>query len=88
MTSDPLELMRIIFVVLAIAMVIAGLTTRARPRTRRDWTLVWAVLVFLTWALLGFGWLAAQWVRGVLDPPSRPLVAETVEPSAAAVRLC
>lgn len=57
MTSHPLELMRIIFVVLLIAMVIVALTTRARPRTPRDWTLVWVVLVFLVWALLGFGWL-------------------------------
>jgi hypothetical protein len=57
MTSHPLDLMRMIFVVLLIAMVISGLTTRARPRTQREWTLVWAVLVFLAWALLGFGWL-------------------------------
>jgi hypothetical protein len=57
MTSHPRDLMRIIFAVLLIAMVTAALTTQARPRTQRDWTLVWAVLVFLAWALVGLGWL-------------------------------
>jgi TctA family transporter len=60
MIWHPLELLRIIFVVLVTAMVIVGLTTRARPRSRRDWGLLWAVLVFLAWALLGFGWLRSR----------------------------
>jgi hypothetical protein len=53
----PAVLMRIIFAVLVTILIVAGLTTRARPRTRRQWTLVWAVLLFLVWALLGAGWL-------------------------------
>lgn len=60
MRWHPLELMRIIFVVLVAAMVIAGLTTRARPRAPREWALVWGLLVFLAWALLGFGFLRAR----------------------------
>jgi hypothetical protein len=59
MTWHPLALLRIIFAVLVAAMIVAALTTGARPRTSRQWTLVWAVLVFLAWALLGFGWLRA-----------------------------
>jgi hypothetical protein len=50
-------LMRLIFIVLVAVLVMAGLSTRARPRTAREWTLVWALLVFLAWALVGFGWL-------------------------------
>jgi len=53
----PLELMRIIFVVLVCVLVIAGVTTRARPQTARQWRFVWALVVFLAWALVGFGWL-------------------------------
>jgi hypothetical protein len=59
MSWHPVELLRVVFVVLACVMIVAGLTTRARPRTPGQWTLVWAVLVFLAWALLGFGWLRA-----------------------------
>jgi hypothetical protein len=53
----PLAVMRAIFVVLLLTLLIAGLTTRARPRNPREWMLVWGVLVFLAWALLGAGWL-------------------------------
>ena len=60
MTWHPLVLMQIIFVALVIGMVIAGLTTRARPGSPREWTLVWALLVFLAWALVGFGWLRSR----------------------------
>ena len=60
MTLHPLELMRIIFVMLLTAMVTAGLATRARPRNPHDWAMVWGVLVFLVWALLGFGFLRAR----------------------------
>lgn len=56
---DPLVFLRIIFIVLVSVMIIAGLTTRARPRTPGQWTLVWTLIVFLAWALLGFGWLRA-----------------------------
>ena len=52
--------MRVVFVVLLLTLVIASVTTRARPRTPRDWTLVWAVLLFLAWALVGFGWLRSK----------------------------
>jgi hypothetical protein len=57
MNWHPLELMRLLFVVLVGALIVAAMTTRARPRSPREWTLVWVVLVFLAWALLGFGWL-------------------------------
>jgi hypothetical protein len=60
MAWHPLVLMQIIFLVLVIGMVIAGLTTRARPRNQREWKLVWALLVFLAWALVGFGWLRSR----------------------------
>jgi len=60
MAWHPLDLMRIIFVLLVATMVIAGVTTRARPRNAREWALVWVVLVFLIWALLGFGWLRSR----------------------------
>jgi hypothetical protein len=59
MRGHPLDLLRLIFVVLIAALVIAGLTTSARPRTARQWTLVWLLMTFLAWALLGFGWLRA-----------------------------
>jgi hypothetical protein len=42
-----------------VGMIIVGLTTRARPQTPGQWMLVWVVVAFLTWALLGFGWLRA-----------------------------
>jgi hypothetical protein len=42
-----------------MVMVIAGLTTSARPQTARQWTGVWLLIVFLAWVLLGFGWLHA-----------------------------
>jgi hypothetical protein len=60
MDWQPRDLMRVVFVVLLLALVIASATTRARPRTQRDWMLVWAVLLFLVWALLGFGWLRSR----------------------------
>ena len=60
MTWHPLELMQLIFLALLAAMMIAGFTTRVRPRSSREWTFVWAVLVFLAWALLGFGWLRSR----------------------------
>jgi hypothetical protein len=65
--------MRVVFVVLVCVLFVAALTTRARPRTRRDWTLVWAVLVFLAWALLGFGWLRSAPARPA-GKTSAPLV--------------
>jgi hypothetical protein len=52
--------MRIIFAVLVTTMVIAGLTTGARPRNPREWAIVRAVLVFLAWALLGLAWLRSR----------------------------
>jgi len=57
MDWHPLVLMRVVFILLVGAMVAAGLITKARPRTPRQWTLVWAVLVLLAWALLGFAFL-------------------------------
>jgi hypothetical protein len=59
MSVHQLSLLRIIFGVLATVLVMAGLTTRARPQTPRQWALVWIVVVFLAWVLLGFGWLWA-----------------------------
>jgi TctA family transporter len=61
MRWHPMDLMRVVFVALVCILFVAALTTRARPRTPREWTLVWAVLVFLAWALLGFGWLRSTW---------------------------
>lgn len=49
--------MLLVFVVLFVALVVGGVFTRARPRTAREWRLVWVLLVFLAWALVGFGWL-------------------------------
>jgi len=60
MRWHPLDLMRVIFVVLVTAMVVVGLTTRTRPRNRRDWALVWIVVVLLAWVLLGFGSLRSR----------------------------
>jgi hypothetical protein len=59
MSWHPLNLLRLIFAVLVVGMIIAGLTTRARPQTAQQWTLVWVVVLCLIWALLGFGWLRA-----------------------------
>ena len=56
----PLLLMRLAFVVLVVALVILGVTTNARPRTARQWTIVWIVLVVLAWALLGPAWLRSR----------------------------
>ncbi len=53
-------LMRAVFVVLVCVLVVVGMTTRARPRTRREWALVWAVLVLLAWALLGSAFLRSS----------------------------
>ncbi len=60
MDWHPLVLMRVVFIFLVCVMVAAGLLTRARPRTTRQWTLVWAVLVLLAWALLGFAFLRSR----------------------------
>jgi hypothetical protein len=49
--------MLLVFVVLVGALVAASAVTRTRPRTAREWQLVWILLVFLAWALVGFGWL-------------------------------
>jgi hypothetical protein len=49
--------MLLIFAALVAVLIVTSAATAARPRNARDWTLVWAVLVFLTWALVGFGWL-------------------------------
>lgn len=59
MPWHPLDLLRLVFVALMMLMVIAGLTTSARPQTGRLWTVVWLLIVFLAWVLLGFGWLHA-----------------------------
>ena len=57
MTWHPSVLMRLIFVVLVIILVVGSAAMGVRPRTPREWTLVWVLLVFLAWALVGFGWL-------------------------------
>src|SRR6476469_4869913 len=62
--GHPLSLLRIIFGVLVTVLVVAGLTTRARPLTPREWMLVRVLIVFLAWALLGLGWLGADEVTG------------------------
>jgi hypothetical protein len=59
MRWDPLDSLRLIFFGLMFVMVIAGLTTSARPKTPRQWTAAWVLVVFLAWVLLGFGWLRA-----------------------------
>ncbi len=55
-----LRLMRVVFIALVCVLVIVGMTTRARPRTYGQWALVWAVLVMLAWALLGFAFLHSR----------------------------
>jgi hypothetical protein len=60
MPWHPLVLLRIIFFALAAGLIVVGLTTQARPTNRRQWTLVWALLVFLAWALAGAGWLRSR----------------------------
>lgn len=57
MPWHPLNLLRVIFAILAVGMIIAGLTTQAQPQTTREWTLVWVVIVVLIWAMLGIGWV-------------------------------
>jgi hypothetical protein len=57
MDWHPLVLMRIVFVVLVCVVVAAGVMTKARPRTGREWVLVWVLFVVLAWALLGFVFL-------------------------------
>ena len=57
MSGHPANVLRVTFPVLVVVMVVAGLTTRARPHSARHWTLVWGLIVFLAWILLGFGWL-------------------------------
>jgi uncharacterized MAPEG superfamily protein len=49
--------MRIIFVALVCVLVVVGVTTRARPQSAWQWALVWTLLVFLAWVLIGVGWL-------------------------------
>ena len=46
-----------VFVVLVSALVSVSVFTGARPRTAREWALAWLLLIFLAWALGGFGWL-------------------------------
>ncbi len=60
MDRHPQVLMRLVFVALVCLMIAAGVLTKARPRSRRDWLLVWAVLVLLAWALLGFAFLKSR----------------------------
>jgi len=60
MDWHPWVLMRIVFILLVCAMVAAGVMTRARPRTPREWALVWALLLLLAWALLGFAFLRSS----------------------------
>jgi hypothetical protein len=59
MNWHALDLSRIVFGILVVTMIVAAFTTAARPRTWREWRLVWAVLVFLEWALIGYDWLRA-----------------------------
>jgi hypothetical protein len=59
MTWHPLEVLRLVFVLLVAALVLAALTTGARPRTAWQWRMVCALIVFLAWALLGVAWLRA-----------------------------
>jgi hypothetical protein len=59
MEWHPLVLLRLIFAALVAGMIVVGVLTGARPRTARQWTLVWVVSAFLMWALLGFGWVRA-----------------------------
>ena len=56
-SSQLSALMLLIFGVLFAVLVLAGTATAARPRTAREWALVRGVLVFLAWALVGFGWV-------------------------------
>jgi hypothetical protein len=49
--------MPLIFVALVVALVVTSALMRVNPRTAREWTWVWALFVFLAWALVGFGWL-------------------------------
>jgi hypothetical protein len=55
----PLELLQLVFVVLIVVIIVAAMTTEAHPRTARQWTMVWALIVFLAWALLGMAWIRA-----------------------------
>jgi hypothetical protein len=52
--------MRIVFGLLVCALIAAGVFTKARPRSRRDWLLVRVLLVLLAWALLGFAFLKSR----------------------------
>ena len=49
--------MALIFMALFAVLVLGSALSGARPRTARQWTFAWSVLVFLAWALLGFGWV-------------------------------
>jgi hypothetical protein len=49
--------MTLVFAVLVVALIVGSVATRTRPHSARDWALVWCVLVFLAWALVGFGWV-------------------------------
>lgn len=57
MSWHPSVLMRLIFAMLVVVLIVASAATTTRPRSAHDWTLVWGVLVFLGWALVGAGWL-------------------------------
>jgi hypothetical protein len=60
MNRHPVDLMRMVFVALLCVLMVVATTSEARPRTQREWTLVWMLLVFLAWALVGFGWLRSN----------------------------
>jgi hypothetical protein len=57
MAWHPSLVMRLIFVILVVALIVASAVTGKRPKSAREWTLVWVLFVFLAWALVGFGWL-------------------------------
>jgi hypothetical protein len=60
MTWQPATVMRMVFAVLVAGMIIAALAIGARPRSARERTLAWALLVFLAWALSGVGWVRSR----------------------------
>ena len=56
-SSHVSALMVLIFMMLVAALVLGSTFTAAGPRTARQRTLSWGLLIFLAWALLGFGWV-------------------------------
>ncbi len=50
----PQTLMPVVFVVLVCVLVAADIMAGIRPRSRREWMAVCAILVLLAWLLLGF----------------------------------